>query len=364
MQCLYYPPEVGGLETHVSDLSRGLASAGHPVQMLTSRSLPGLAGRESVAGVDVRRIWMPNRTAVGWMAHIVATLPTHARLAKAADVVHAHTFACGVPPIVTRRWRALPYVLTLHTSHFLMRAGKSAWKPAFRRIIREADYLLATSEEIRQVALELYPHARSEVMTNAVDTDRFVPRTVDQNSGRRLVVPRRLFPKNGVEYFIRALPRLTREHDVQARIVGDGPERGRLERLARELGVSERVEFLGARPNQEMPELLREADLAVIPSLMEATSIAALEAMSCGLPVAASRVGGLPEIIDSSVGTLFAPADPEALAAAVGELLSRGDLGALGKEGRRRVVDNWSLRRFVGRHVEIYSELIDDAKGK
>lgn len=364
MQCLYYPPEVGGLETHVSDLSRGLVSAGHPVQMLTSRSQPGLAGRESVATVDVRRVWMPSRTAVGWIAHIVATVPTHAGLSKEADLLHAHTFACGVPPIVTRWRRAIPYVLTLHTSHFLMRAGKSAWRPVLRRIIREADYLLVTSEEIRQVALEICPHPRCEVMTNAVDTDRFVPRPVDRNSSRRLVVPRRLFHKNGVEYFIRALPLLAREHDVRARIVGDGPERGRLEGLAQELGVSERVEFLGARPNQEMPELLREADLAVIPSLMEATSIAALEAMSCGLPVAASRVGGLPEIIDSSVGALFPPADPEGLAAAVGELLSRGDLAALGREGRRRVVENWSLQRFVGRHVEIYSELIDESKGK
>jgi glycosyltransferase involved in cell wall biosynthesis len=104
--------------------------------------------------------------------------------------------------------------------------------------------------------------------------------------------------------------------------------------------------------------------LAVIPSLMEATSIAALEAMSCGLPVAASAVGGLPEIIDERVGALFAPGDPEALASAVVGLLARSELPELGREGRRRVVANWSLTRMVERHIEIYRELLDERQGK
>jgi glycosyltransferase involved in cell wall biosynthesis len=80
--------------------------------------------------------------------------------------------------------------------------------------------------------------------------------------------------------------------------------------------------------------------------------------MACGVPVAASRVGGLPEIVDDSVGALFAPADPEDLARVVTVLLRDGDLAALGRRARGRVVDRWSNDRLVERHLEIYDEVI------
>ncbi|UCF19544.1 MAG: glycosyltransferase family 4 protein [Gemmatimonadota bacterium] len=351
------------MESHVAGLAQGLVGQGHVVDMLTSHSRPGLERDEDVAGVHVHRVWMPARTPIGWMAHVAATVPVHMQMACYADIFHAHTFACGLPPIVTRARHRRPFVLTLHTSHFLMRARRRSWRPVFRSIISSADYLLATSREILNVAQELYPHPRAEVMTNAVDTERFVPGLGREEKHRpRLIVPRRLFPKNGVEFFLRAMPLILNELDVEASIVGDGPEREKLVALAENLGVSERVEFLGARPNAQMPALLAAADLAVIPSLMEATSIAALEAMACGLPLAASAVGGLPEIIDEGVGMLFRPSDHAALAGAVLALLGRPDLRRMGEEGRRRVVEKWSLRRLVDRHVEIYSELLDDWK--
>jgi glycosyltransferase involved in cell wall biosynthesis len=108
-----------------------------------------------------------------------------------------------------------------------------------------------------------------------------------------------------------------------------------------------------------MPGLLSSGDLAIFPSLMEATSVAALEAMSCGLPVAASRVGGLPEIVDERVGGLFEPANPKALADVVIGLIESGRLEELGRQGRRRVVDHWSNDRLAERHLEIYRSLLE-----
>jgi glycosyltransferase involved in cell wall biosynthesis len=95
---------------------------------------------------------------------------------------------------------------------------------------------------------------------------------------------------------------------------------------------------------------------------MEATSVAALEAMSCGVPVAASRVGGLPEIVDESVGTLFEPADPESLARALTALLRRHDRAALGTAARARVVAHWSVHRLAKRHEEIYETLLREKR--
>ena len=248
--------------------------------------------------------------------------------------------------------------MTLHTSHFLMRAKQKRWRRIMGRLIREADYVLATSEEIKDVALEIFPHPRAEAITNPVDTNRFAPAPRERSGRIRIIVPRRLYPKNGVEYFVRSMPLLLRELDIEARVVGDGPEREKLVELAKELGVEERVEFMGTCAHDEMPALLGSSDLAVIPSLMEATSIAALEAMSCGLPVAASAVGGLPEIIDDEVGTLFEAGNPEAMSRSITALLGRPDFSELGKEGRRRVVEHWSLDQMVDRHEEIYRELL------
>lgn len=364
-QCIYFPPEVGGLESHAFYLCRELVRLGHSVTMVTSRSLPGVPARETMDGVEVVRKWFPRRrTPVGWVAHTLASRPHYMRLAKHADILHAQTFASAVPGMRAKRKYGKPLVVTLHTSHFLRLARRPLWAPILRRIIRSADWLLTASDELRDVALGLYPHPRAEALTNGVDTTLFAPSPVPVSGSRRprVIVPRRLFEKNGVEYFIRALPLVRREVEVAAVVVGDGPERGRLEQLAAELGVADMVTFLGSRPNDEMPGLLAGSAVAVFPSLLEATSVAALEAMSCAVPVAASRVGGLPQIVDESVGALFEPADPAALADALTGLLRRSDLNVLGRTARSRVVANWSVERLAHRHVEIYETLLGEKR--
>ena len=361
-QCIYFPPEVGGLESHAFYLCRDLVRLGNDVTMVTSRSKPEAPAREVMDGVKVIRKWMPSKTPGGWIAHTLATVPTYLPLARSADVLHAQTFASAVPAMIAKARYHKPFVLTLHTSHFLRLATKPAWQPILRRIIRSCDWLLAASAEIRDVALSLYPHPRAEAVTNGVDTTMFqrsTPALEPPGNGiRRVIVPRRLFHKNGVEFFVRALPLMRREMQVEALLVGDGPERAKLEQIARDLGVYDACHFLGARPNTEMPGLLSSCEVAVFPSLMEATSVAALEAMSCELPVAASNVGGLPEIVDETVGTLFEPANTEDLARKLVALLARSDLHELGVHARERVVKSWSNDRLAKRHIEIYRTLL------
>ncbi|MBI4513003.1 MAG: glycosyltransferase family 4 protein [Gemmatimonadetes bacterium] len=364
MQCIYFPPEVGGLESHVYTLCRELVRRGERVRMITSRSRPGLRRRETMDGIEVHRVWMPARRPAGWVAHAVATAPLHRRLAADADLFHAQTFAAAPPAWPSQRRYRRPLVLSLHTSHFLLRARRPLWRPILRRIIASADAVFTASREILEVALSLYPHPRAEVLLNAVDTEAFCPGAgvLPATDRPRVVVPRRLFPKNGVEYFVRAMPLIVRHRDdVEAVVVGDGPEFERLQRLARELCVADRVRFLGSKAHAEMPAFLRSAHLVVIPSLMEASSVAALEAMACGVPVAASRVGGLPEIIDDGVGALFDPGRPESIAEAVVALLADpAGLARKGEAARQQVVEGFSLARLVDRHLEVYRQLLGE----
>jgi glycosyltransferase involved in cell wall biosynthesis len=362
MHCTYFAPEVGGLESHIDFLCRGLVARGHEVDAVTSRSQRALQSFEVMNGVRVWRTWMPSRNTLGWASHALFSMPRFGALARAADVLHAQDIAAVLPCMVAHQATSAPLVTTYHTSHFLKRAASPFWRPIFGRFLQAADHNLAASVEIAQVAESIAPRTRVEPLTNGVETALFrrvAPTLPPPPRGRRrIMVPRRLFPKNGVEYFVRALPEIAARVDVEAVVVGDGPERGALDRLAAELGVTDRLTFLGARPHADMPGLLSSAELAVFPSLMEATSVAALESMACELPVAASRVGGLPEIVGDDVGILFEPGDPRALARAVVTLLEGGRLGELGKAARAKVVSNWSNDRLVDRHIAIYEELI------
>jgi len=362
MHCIYFPPEVGGLESHVYHLCRALAKLGHQVGIVTSASKPGLPSHEVMEGVEIWRTWFPSRSPLGWLAHSVGSIPRSVRAAGGADVLHAQAFA-SIPPLqVARGVTRSPLVATFHTSHFLVRAERPLWQPVLRSLVRAPDHVLAASREIAGVAERLAPGTAVEALTNGVDTDMFrrVAPSLPKGTGKRIMVPRRLFRKNGVDVMVQALPRLLEKHpDVEVVVVGDGPERARLEALAGSLGVGGAIRFLGARANQEMPGLLSSADLVVIPSRMEATSVAALEAMACEVPVAASDVGGLPEIVDAEVGGLAAPDDPAALARTVGDLLGSPDLRRRGEVARRRVIAHWSNRRLAERHLEIYRELVD-----
>ena len=358
--CVYFPPEVGGLESHVHYLCRGLARRGHEVTVVTSLSRPGLPAREEIDGIRVYRTPLPARTPWGWFVHAAGSTPCTRSAVQGADVVHAQAFPSILPCSLALAGRSTPLVTTLHTSHFLRLAASGIVAPALGRLVELSDYNFAASKEIADVGEGLGPSISVETLVNGVETDIFrpVPGTHPRGERRwRLAVPRRLFPKNGVEFFVQAMPLIASRADVDAIVVGDGPDREMLEGLARELGVAERIEFLGARPHAEMPGLLCSADLAIFPSLMEATSVAALECMACAVPVAASAVGGLPQIVDDSVGGLFPPGDPEALAARVLELLADEELAERGRTGRRNVVAKWSNERLVDRHLEVYRGL-------
>lgn len=367
---MYYAPEVGGLESHVAGVAESLVRRGHEVRVVTSRSRPGLPKEEEMRGVSVRRCRMPARSPVGWSAFAVGSTGPMRALARWADIVHAESFASVFPAGIAARSARRPWLASFHTSHFLRLARTPAWAPILGRLVRWPDRVLAASKEIAEVAMALAPGVSVEALTNGVDTDRFRPPANGAGSGARdaaggppgasVIVPRRLYEKNGVEHLVRALPEVrARIPELSVTVVGDGPERPRLEALAAELDLGSSLVFLGSRPHEAMPDLLASASIAVFPSLMEATSVAALESMACGLPVVATNVGGLPEIVDEDVGCLVPPADSHALAEAMIRLLTDPRREEKGRKARERVVARWSNERLVDRHLEIYGELLE-----
>jgi glycosyltransferase involved in cell wall biosynthesis len=150
--------------------------------------------------------------------------------------------------------------------------------------------------------------------------------------------------------------------DVCFLVVGDGGIKDELEEQARQLGLGRRIVFTGFR--SDVPDLLSEAAISVLPSLSEGTSNTLLESMAAGIPVVATRVGGNPEVIEDGVsGLLVPPRDSAALAAAMGRLLEDEELAIrLGQAGIRRVAELFSIEGSIDQTEHLYQRLVE-AKG-
>lgn len=367
-QSVYYPPRLGGIENHVYNLANGLARRGHRVAVVTSRTEPDSPRREEDGDLSVDRVYIPGRHALGWIVNAIASIPAAIRRGWRADVLHAHTFQ-AVPPVLPLRFlRGKPLVVTLHSSHFLRLVRKAAWRPLLRLLLAPADLLLATSAELAEAGRRVAPHTPIEEIVNGIDTGLFrpAPPKIPRREGRAvLIATRRFVAKNGVRYLIDAFPRILENCPSDLYLAGVGPEEADLRARVERSGIGGYIHFLGGIANRDLPPLLSSADLFVIPSLVEATSLSALEAMACERPVAASRVGGLPEIVDERCGILFRPADPEDLAEKVTALLRlpEAERAALGREGRRRVVERWSVEALVDRHEAYYRRVVEARGG-
>lgn len=309
------------------------------------------------------RLPLPGRNLFGWVVNALFSLPPALRAGKNADLLHAHTFQSVLPVLPIRLFKRTPLVVTIHSSHFLRMVQKEMWRKVFRILLSPVDLILAPSVELADACRLVAPKTRIEEIINGIDTDLFQPcePSLEKKEGRRiLVATRRLVKKNGVRYLIDGMSAILKEVPCDLYLAGIGPERDDLDsRIARQ-GIGEHVHFLGGVDNRKLPALLSSADAVVVPSLVEATSLSALEAMACERPMAVSRVGGLPEIIDESCGTLFESGNPADLAEKIVALLRKpADVrAAMGREGRSRVAGKWSIDSLVEKHLGYYTDLV------
>jgi glycosyltransferase involved in cell wall biosynthesis len=358
IHAVYYHPEVGGMESHIKDIAEQFVERGHDVHIVCGSSLPGVAPEETIHGVRISRTRWYGRTQVGWFRYVTGSTGRFLEVARDADIVHGEDFASALPTRRAKERYGVPNVVTIHSSHFLKLAPRRVLRPGFRYIFSPVDHMLAASVELADAVRLTLPGRQVECYVNSVNTSVF--RKVEPslcNPGKvTIVCPRRLVEKNGVRFAIEALPHILKDVPVRLYYAGGGPLQTELEALARNLGVADSVTFLGSQTHESMPGILSSADVILIPSLMEATSIAALESMACERAIAASRVGGLPEIIDDEVGILFEPGNPVDIAAKV-KLLLASDRERMGRTARERVTARWSAKHLADRHLEIYQEL-------
>ncbi len=297
----------------------------------------GSPGDVRVVHVRYRRFGPP----LSYLAFAVGAVVAARQLARSGfrpDALHANSFLSALVGLLLRRIYRVPLVYTEHWSVFLPEDPATLSGPmrtVARLALERADTVLPVSSAMERALRELAPGARLRVVPNAVDPALFhpappcsaPPRPAGGPAGdpARLLYVGLLYDAKGLDVLLPAVAALLRDgRRVTLDIVGDGVLRAETEELAARLGLAERaVTFHGIRPKAEVGERMRGADLLVLSSRFENNPCVLLEALCCGLPVVATRVGGVPEIVDAAAGEIAEPGDVEAFAAALGRALDR-----------------------------------------
>lgn len=369
-----FHPHCGGIETMARSLARGLSEGGNHCEVLTRRTR-GLTAEDEVDGVTVHRLG----GAAGGRRLAQARFLASGRLrlrrdAATLDIVHAHSL---YSPALLAAASGIPAVATLHTvgptGNLADLLGTPWGRLRLRLYRRRLARVIALS---RSMADELigggFAEQQIAIIPNGVDPDRHPPASdADRRAARlrlgldpdrpHVVFFGRFAHEKGLDVLLEAWPAIA-AHAPEAQLLVAGR---RIEQTGHErAGIAPEAAAARAQVIEDPDEprdIYHAADVIVVPSRTEAFGLVALEAAAAGVPVVASRVGGLPEALGDA-GILVAPEDPPALAAATAALLADAAHRArLGRAARQRVLAHFTLARVVAAHRELYAQVREEA---
>ena len=359
----FYPPHMGGIETHLRALCQELRTA-IALQVIVANDRNALV-EECMDGVDVSRL--PTRLTLASTPLCPGMIRRIGR--SDADIVHIHLpnpmavlayLASGHPGRV---------VVTYHSDTVRQKVLGTLFEPFLHQLLRRSSAIIATSPDYRRTSPILARHLdRCHVIPYGIAVEQFehcdqsAVAKLRQRYGNRLVISvGRLVYYKGFECLIRAMAQ------VQGKllIIGDGPLRGKLQQIARDLSLADRVIFAGEIQNEDVVPYYHAADVFALASVArsEAFGIVQIEAMAAGLPVVNTRLdSGVPFVsLHRQTGLTVTPGDPEAMATALNQLLDDGELRrSLG--GAARVRQEFSLYTMTKRTLQLYAAVMSGPK--
>jgi len=370
-----FPPVGGGGATATYHLAKEMVQAGHHVTVLTS-GFSRLPASERVEGIDVRRlpIWRQRRDFAKlheMLQYVVFGGPRAAVLGRKTtparwDIVQSF-FVVPSGPVGwwASRFGGIPHVIRLgggdlpgHEPKRFELAHKLL-RPSVRCLLRGAAARVVNSDGLKQRAESIFPGMSFEVICNGVDTDQFSPLTSATHRVPTVLSVSRLIERKGLQLLLPALARL-KQDGVQFRLLvaGDGPLRAALEAQTADLGLAECTEFLGLQSRDELPDIYRQADVFCLPSLSEGMANVVLEALATGLPIVASDVPGMAELVEEGAnGFVVEAGRSDALVEPLRTLLcDEGMRRRLGEASRRRS-ELFTWREMAQRYLSLYDDI-------
>jgi glycosyltransferase involved in cell wall biosynthesis len=338
--------------------------------------------------VHTRR-WVEHFAKRGWDAHVISFRPAEIAGATVHYIDGLTTLGKARYLVHSRRVRALvqrlqPDLLhAMHLTSYGFLAGLSGWQPSIvsvwgtdvleaphltpahrwitRNALARAGAVTATGLRLAEATLPFMPEAKPvAVIPYGVDLDAFVPAPRPERERVRVGTMSRLSPEKGLDVLLRAMALLRdRGIEVDTVIAGDGPLRASLERLSADLRLDDRMRFLGDVPHDAVPAALQDLDILVMPSTWEGFGVSAVEASAMELPVVASAVHGIPDVVvHDKTGVLVPPSDPGKLAGAIERLAVDAALRrSMGSAGRKFVERNYRWRDNAALMERLYNEM-------
>jgi len=362
-------PTYGGSGIVATELGLELANRGHDVHFITYANPIRLdPGTPRIYYHEVEVSTYP------LFQYPPYCLALASRMAEVAedynlDLLHVHyaiphsTAAMLAQQMVASR-RRLPFITTLHGTDITIVGLDKSYFPITKFSIEKSDGITSVSQDVRRETYEVFGVPNDiRVIYNFVNTDIYRPIPTRPNHEMRLMHISNFRPVKRVTDCVRVLAQVLKQTPAHLYMVGDGPDRPESHRLARDLGIERNVTFLGKQDHVE--RLFPQMHVLLMPSEMESFGLGALEAMACGVPPVATRVGGLPELVTDGVDGFLEPVgDIEAQSRRVVELLTDEELHrTMAEAARRTAVERFASSLIIPRYVKYYEEVIANGVG-
>ena len=353
---LFPPKWLAGTEIATYYIAEHLAQHGHEVHVITSLD-EGLPEVSYEKGFHIHRLPRIEIRFIGGLmfwADIVREL----RKIK-PDIVHAQSLTSGMPALLSNKLLKIPYAIYGRGSDVYL----PGWftKLTAKGILRNASAVIALTEHMKDAMQALYSRDVI-VVPNGINLNENAEREAEGGDpGKKILFVGRLHPVKGTQYFLGAMKIVHQElPEAKLVLVGDGEEREHLETLTDNLGIRECVEFAGRVPHERVQDYMNQAEVFVLPSLSEGFPVTILEAMACGLPVVATRVGGLPDVIEDGVnGYLVKAKEPSEIAEALLKLLLDEQLWETISKTNKQKINEYSWERVALALEKIYQGSIE-----
>ncbi len=373
-------PTYGGSGVVATELGIELASTGHEVHFISYSQPFRLSGRDD--GIFYHEVPVSSYPLFEFPPYDLALASRMAEVAEfyQLDLLHVHyAIPHSVSALLARqmlaaRGRSLPFVTTLHGTDITLVGLDRSYLPITRFSIQESDGVTSISQYLKDKTEADFGVTRPiEVIPNFVNCDVYTPckdeairaeaRKRFANPGEAILIHLSNFrPVKRVVDAVKVFARIAKELPARLVLVGDGPDRSAAEWLAHDLKINDRIHFLGKQ--ERVNELLPLADLMLMPSQLESFGLAALESMACKVPAIATKVGGIPELIDDGVTGLLYPvgAVDEMAAGALSLLQNRDKLEVMRDEARKAARTRFCATLVLPKYVEYYEKVLAASK--
>ncbi len=383
----------GGVELHALNLSKALVKKGHKVTYITG-SIPNNEKKTTIDGVEIRRLdllstikhsYNPQQLKFSRQLFFLFknTLPLLRREIDGSDfdLFHGHVYSSGLVAVSLGKRNHKKIVNTMHGSYYKYwnQLVKNRLKVGFYRkmerklapyLARKSDCQIHTDYDYAQIVKSWCKEETKEkihTILNGVDIEIFKPdilpeAKINNEEGPIIMTTRRLVVKNGVIHLIRGFEQILKKYSTaKLIIVGDGPERFSIEKEVKQRELQKNVKLIGMVPNKKIPSYLALADVVVVPSIVEASSISVLEAMAMRKAIVASDIPGIREITDQGKNcVLVPPKNPKELAKGVVKLLDSEERSIeLSKLGYDMAVKEFSWEKKAEDTEVLYKRVLE-----